>query len=45
MSIFGDPAEIFSPGKALEKALAKLGKAGLEPNKKKFQVFGTTAGA
>ena len=43
-NIFGDPAEIFGPGKALETILAKLGKAGLELNKKKFQVFGTTEG-
>ena len=45
ISIFGDPAEIFGPGKALGTILAKLGMAGLEPNKKKFQVFGTTEDA
>ena len=45
ISIFGDPPEIFGPGKALETILMKLGKAGLEPNKKKFQVFGTTGDA
>ena len=33
ISIFGDPAEIFGPGKAPETILAKLGKAGLDPNK------------
>ena len=38
-SIFGDPAEIFGPGKALETTLVKLGKAGLKPSKKKFQVL------
>ena len=42
ISIFGDPAEIFGPGKALYTTLAKLGKAGLEPNRNTFQVFGTT---
>ena len=42
ISTVGDPAEIFGPGKALETTLAKLGKAGLDPNKKRFQVFGTT---
>ena len=31
ISIFGDPAEIFGPGKALETILEKLGKVGLEP--------------
>ena len=45
ISIFGDPAEIFGPGKALETILEKLGKVGLEPNKKKFQVFGSTEDA
>ena len=40
ISIFGDPAEIFGPGKALETALAKLGKAGLEPNKTKSRCLG-----
>ena len=33
ISIFGAPAEIFGPGKALETILEKLGKVGLEPNK------------
>ena len=42
MGNFGHPAEFFGPGKAFETTLAKLGKAGLEPNKKKFQVFWTT---
>ena len=42
ISIFGDPAEIFGPGKALETILVELGKADLELNKKKSQVFGTT---
>ena len=32
-------------GRALDTTLAKLGKAGLEPNKKKFKVFGTTEDA
>ena len=45
ISIFGDPAEIFGPGKALETILEKPGKVGLEPNKKKFLVFGTTEDA
>ena len=45
ISVFGDPAEIFGPGKALETILEKLGKVGLEPNKKKSQVFGTTEDA
>ena len=45
ISIFGDPVEIFGPGKALETTLAELGKAGLEPNKKKPQVFWTTVDA
>ena len=45
ISIFGEPAEVFGPGKALETILAKLAKAGLEPNKKKFQVLGTTGDA
>ena len=42
ISILADPAEIFGPGKAFETILVELGKADLEPNKKKFQVFGTT---
>ena len=40
--IFGDPAEVFGPGKAIGTILAKLGKPGFEPNKKKFQVFAKT---
>ena len=39
ISMFGDPAGVFGPGTALETILARLGKAGLEPNKKKFQVL------
>ena len=45
ISIFGDPAEIFGPGEALETTLVKLRKAGFEPNRKKFKVFGTMDGA
>ena len=42
ITIFGDPTEIFGPGKAPGTNLGKLGKAGLEPNEKKVQVSGTT---
>lgn len=45
ISLFGDPKDIFGPGKALETLLEKLSEVGLEPNKKKFQVYGTTADA
>ena len=45
INIFCGPTEIFGPGKALETILVELGKADLELNKKKFQVFGTTGDA
>jgi hypothetical protein len=45
ISLFGDPDKIFGAGKALESILEKLSEVGLEPNKKKFQTFGTSANA
>jgi hypothetical protein len=45
MAMTGDPDKAFGPNGALESLLALLEKAGLKPNRSKFQCPGTTVDA
>jgi hypothetical protein len=45
MTIIGDADKVFGPNGALESLLALLEKAGLKPNRSKFQCLGSADGA